>query len=392
MTLPDGFQFHSPTRVLYGCGLVRELAAEVERFGERRVLLVTEKLLRRIGVATKVESALQRGPARIVAVFDEVVPNSELAVVRRGIDLARQHRVDMVIAAGGGSTMDTAKAINMVVRHGGDPMDYQGAQVLSGPCHPLVAIPTTAGTGSEVSNVAAIHDAEANHKVLFVDHWLMPDLAVLDPELTLSVPPRVTAATGMDALTHAVESYVSVQAFPFADALALRAAELISAWIIPAVRDGSNLAARGHMLAAACMAGMAFTQAGVGCVHGMSHALGGMFGVTHGEANSILLPVGMEHNLASCPDRFAELARVLGARETRGMDPVDAGRKGIECVRQLQVLLKEHAGLPSRLAEVGVPEARLAEVAAAALLDGAMIYNRHPVDEPDALAMLGRAY
>lgn len=388
----EGFQFHSPTRVLFGTGVSAELGGELARYGARRALVVTEKILRQLGIVARVEKALAGSQTEIVAVFDGVVPNSELAVVRQGLEQARAARVDMVIALGGGSAMDTAKAINMALSHGGDLMDYQGAQMLTGPCRPLIALPTTAGTGSEVSNVSAIHDAANHTKVLFVDNHLMPDLAVLDPELTLSMPARVTAATGMDALTHAVESFVSSQAFPIADGLALQAAHLISENLLAAVRDPNDVAARGNMLAAACMAGMAFTQAGVGCVHAMSHATGGIFGVAHGEANSILLPVGMEFNLKECPERFSELARVLGVRETRGLDPVESGRKAIERVRQLQVLLKEFAGLASRLSEVGVDEARLPEIAAAALLDGAMIYNRRIADEADVLEMLRKAY
>jgi alcohol dehydrogenase len=386
------FQFHSPTRILFGAGVARELGGELARWGARRALLVTEKLLLKLGIATVIQDALKGSSAEVVAVFDDVVPNSELAIVRKGIEMARAANVDLVIAVGGGSAIDTAKAINMALSHGGDPMDYQGAQMLTGPCKPLVAVPTTAGTGSEVSNVSAIHDAENHTKVLFVDNHLTPDLAILDPELTLSMPARVTAATGMDALTHAVECYVSNQASPFTDGLALQAAQMISENVLTAVRDPKDVEARGAMLAAASMAGMAFTQGGVGCVHAMSHAVGGIFGVPHGEANSILLPVGMEFNLAECPERFADLARVLGARETRGLVPMDAGRKAIERVRQMQVLLKEHAQLASRLGETGVDEARLGEVAAQALLDGAMIYNRRLADEEAVLDMLRKAY
>lgn len=388
----DGFQFHSPTRVLFGAGVARELGGELSRYGARRAILVTEKILRDIGLAGKVEKALDGSTIELVAVFDGVVPNSELGVVRRGLELAREKGADLVIALGGGSAMDTAKAINMALSHGGDIMDYQGAQLLSGPCKPLIALPTTAGTGSEVSNVSAIHDEENHTKILFVDNYLMPDLAILDPELTVSMPAKVTAATGMDALTHAVEAYVSSQAFPIADGLALQAAHLISENLIAAIRDPQDLGPRGKMLAAATMAGMAFTQAGVGCVHAMSHACGGLFGVAHGEANSILLPVGMEFNLPEAPERFAELARALGVRETRGLDPAGAGQKAIERVRQIQILLKEFSGLSNRLADVGVVEARLPEVAAAAMLDGAMIYNRRPAEESDVLEMLKKAY
>lgn len=388
----EPFQFHSPTRILFGAGVARELGGEVARWGARRAMLVTEKLLLKLGIATVVQKALEGSLAEVVAVFDDVVPNSELAIVRQGLQMAREAGVDLVITVGGGSAIDTAKAINMALSHGGDPMDYQGAQMLAGPCKPLVAVPTTAGTGSEVSNVSAIHDAANATKVLFVDNNLVPDLAILDPELTVSMPPRVTAATGMDALTHAVESYVSNQASPFSDGLALQATQMISDNILTAVRDPKDIGARGAMLSAASMAGMAFTQAGVGCVHAMSHAVGGIFGVPHGEANSIFLPVGMEFNLGECPERFADLARVLGVRETRGLAPLDAGRKAIERVRQLQVLLKEHANLASRLSEAGVEESRLGEVAAQALLDGAMIYNRRLADEEAVLDMLRKAF
>jgi alcohol dehydrogenase class IV len=388
----EGFQFHNRTRVLFGRGLTKELGLELSSYGPRKVLLVTEAFLGKIGLVDRIHAALAGSEAKLVATFDKVVPNSELGVVRAGIDLARSKDCDLVVALGGGSSMDTAKAINLVLTHGGDIMDYQGAQMLPGACHPLVAIPTTAGTGSEVSNAAVIHDVANKVKIIFVDNFLMPDIALLDPELTLSLPARVTAATGMDALTHAIESYVSSQCFPVADALALQATQMIGHYLLEVVRDGSNIEARGQMLVAACMAGMAFTQAGVGCVHAMSHSVGGIFGVPHGEGNSILLPAGMQSNLELCPARFGDLARALGARETRGLTPVESGQIAIERVRQLQVLLKEHSGLPTRLSEVGVDEARLPEVAAAALLDGAMIYNRRPLDEDQILSLLRESY
>ncbi|MBI4859690.1 MAG: iron-containing alcohol dehydrogenase [Candidatus Riflebacteria bacterium] len=377
----EGFQFHSPTRILYGCGVLSELGGELSRFGKRRALLVTERALCDLGFHDRVEKALRGSTAELVLTFDQVVPNAELAVVRKGAEAARARSVDLVIAIGGGSAIDTAKAINLVLTHGGDLMDHQGAQCLTGPCGPLVAVPTTAGTGSEVTNVAVIRDGANQTKVAFVDSYLAPDLAVLDPELTLTLPPRMTAATAMDALTHAVEAYVSASAFPIADALAISAMEMIGSQIIDAVRYPDNLN----------MAGMAFNQAGVGCVHAMSHSLGGVFGVGHGEANAVLLPYGMEYNLTECPERFADLARAVGARETRNMSLLDVGTKGIERVRQLQLLLREHGGMPTRLSDLGVTDDRLFEVAAASVTDGAMIYNRRVPDEESILQMLRQA-
>lgn len=388
--MQNPFQHVVPTRILYGPGILEEASAELEAHRGKRALLVTEKILGKLGLTDRVKDVLERSGIELVSVFDGVIPNSEVGLVTAAAAAAREAGANMVVALGGGSAMDTAKAVNIVLTMGGHILDYQGAQLLDRPLHPLIAIPTTAGTGSEVTNVAVIHDAANGIKVLLVDHHLAPDLAILDPTLTLSLPARFTAATGMDALTHAIEGYTSTMSYPIADGMALQAIGMIAEHLPRAVEDGQDVEARGGMLVAATIAGMAFVHAGVGIIHALSHTLGGLFGVGHGEANSILLPHGMAFNLEPCLERFARVARQL--------DPGLAGDEhelavqGIQRIVEMRRRLHAKCGLAMTLQEVEVPKERLGEVAQMAMIDGAMIYNRRSPEEAELLALLETAH
>lgn len=391
MQLPPFFQFQLCTRVLYGPGIARDIVDELQQLGMHRLMVVTERLLIELGLVSPVLEALESGETHVVGIFDEVVPNSEVECVRRGVERARHVGAEGLLAIGGGSAIDTAKGINLVFSEGGDLLDYEGAQVLDRPLKPLVAIPTTSGTGSEVTHVAVIANRSESTKISFVDSHLCPSLAVIDPELTLSLPPRITAATGIDALTHAIEAYVGIEASPFSDALALQAVDLIARALPRAVEDGNDLEARSGMAVASTMAGVAFTHSMVGVVHGMAHALGGHCGVTHGEANGMMLPYGMEYNLPEQEERFAVLARHLGA-ETAGMPPSDAAALSVARVRELTSALHDRTGLPLRLSQTGVSRESLPAVADLAMQDGSMIYNPREVSEEAILEMLERAY
>jgi alcohol dehydrogenase len=267
--------------------------------------------------------------------------------------------------------------------------DYEGYNLLARPLMPMVAIPTTAGTGSEVTNWSVIRDEQSQRKLSFVSPFLAPDLAILDPELTLTLPPRLTAATGMDALVHAIESFVGANANPIGDSLALQAIDMISNSLRDATYEGDDLDARGSMLVAACIAGIAFSSGGgsLGLVHALAHAVGGAFDVHHGTANAIILPHGMGFNSVAVPNRFARIARAMGVN-SGGRPEEDVIADGIEAVR----VLAADCGLPSRLRDVGVPEDALMALAEAAVGDAAIFTNPRAVSAEDALAVAQAAW
>ena len=363
-------EFRVMTRVVAGWGLADSLDIELARAGLWRGLVVTDP-----GVRPLAERLLSAAPHRLIGVHDAITPNSEVGQVERLADRAREVGAGFLLAVGGGSVIDTAKAASIVVTEGGHLLDHQGVNVLTRPLLPVAAVPTTAGTGSEVSCYAVIRDMNAATKVIFTSEWLAPALAVLDPALTLGLPPALTASTGMDALTHAVEAYLSNRAGPFSDALALAALETIHQYLPQAVQDGSDREARWHLLISSCQAGMAISWAMLGCAHALAHACGGMREVPHGVANAILLPHCLEYNRPAVEGRWWMLADRMGA------DPV-----------KVVAALARRIGLPARLSEVGVAESDLEPLAEAAILDGSIVTNPREATLEGLAQILRAAY
>jgi alcohol dehydrogenase class IV len=389
--LPEFFAFHLPTRVVYGAGLVHDLSAELSAIPARRYFLVTDKIIRAAGLADRVAEGFKNSGVEIAGFFDDVPPNSEVQVCIRAAEAAKASGADGLVAVGGGSVIDTAKAANILFTLGGDLInDYSGAETVSQPLAPLVAVPTTAGTGSEATGIAVIYNEAEHVKNPFTSTHLLPALAVLDPEMTFTMPPLVTAATGMDALTHAVEAYLGPQATPFTDGVGLQAIRLIQRNLVAACEAPEDVEARGSMLIAACLAGVSFNHSMVGIVHAMSHTLGGLHHVAHGTANSICLPYGMHYNLPVCGEQLARLAHYLG-KETRGLDRETAAEKAIEAVMELRAELKRAAKLPDRLSGVGIKKADLPAIAEGAVMDGTSFYNPREVVAADVLVELERA-
>ncbi|MBF0258864.1 MAG: iron-containing alcohol dehydrogenase, partial [Desulfamplus sp.] len=312
--LPEYFEFSLPTKLVYGAGIIGNIEKSVARFGKRRALLVTDAILAEAGPVEKVKKGFKNTEIEIVSVFDNVPPNSTLKTVQDCAAQGVANNCDMVIAVGGGSVIDTAKVANLVMKKGGKVEDHMGAYLLdtSDLLFPSIIIPTTAGTGSEVTKVAVIADPDNNVKLPFAEEQFLPQLAILDPELTLSLPGKLTASTGMDALVHAIEAYVDKEWSPASDALALHAIKLISENILIACAKPQDIEARGAMLIGSFLAGVAFSHSMVGMVHGISHALGGVYHIPHGLANALILPEVMEHNLDSRLDRFADIAITMG--------------------------------------------------------------------------------
>lgn len=386
------YQFFLNTKILFQPGISRDFSNELSQMPCKKFLLVTDPFFAESGVADAVRAGMEEAGAEVVALFKDIPPNSEVKVVKRCAAAASESGAEGIVVLGGGSAMDTAKAANIVFSLGGDLVaDYSGSQTIPRALKSLIAIPTTAGTGSEVTSSAVIYDEDTQRKLSFNDAFLRPALALLDPELSLSLPPKPTAMTGMDALTHAIEAYTSAQANPMSDALAMKAIKLIKENLLKAVEQGEDLDARSQMMIASNMAGIAFDHAMVGVVHAMSHATGGIAHVPHGLANSIFLPYGMEYNLEVAAERYAGIARRLGV-DTSGMDGHAAARAAVAAVRELRSALKRACALPDRLRDAGVAEGQLEEIAHTAVEDGASFFNPREVIFDEVFKKIQEAY
>jgi alcohol dehydrogenase class IV len=368
------FIYVNPTRVVFGNGVHRDVKLELRDAGGSKALIVTDaQLVDNTDIPRRVQDAL--GDA-CVGVFSDVPADSGVHVVDAGAQMAKELGADSVVSVGGGSPIDTAKGIAIVMTEGGSLRDYEGFQMLSRPQAPHVSIPTTAGTGSEVTYVAVIKDHEAKQKLLFGDHHIIPNVALLDPTLTVGLPKQLTAATGMDALSHAVEALHSQQREPIADALAIGAIRLIGQYLPTAVSSGDDLVARGQMLIAANIAGAAFSNSQVGLVHAMAHTVGAHYGVHHGLANSLLLPHVIRFNAEEVPECYRPVADAMGV-DLSGRSDLEAAHAAADAIAKLAA----DVGLPSKLSEVGVPEDALDALAEATMYDGAIVYNARTVME-----------
>jgi alcohol dehydrogenase class IV len=390
--LPEFFEFYNPTKVVYEDGVATDLKPELDIIGIKKYFIVSDHIINDLGLVDKVAGGLVEAGCEVTGRYLEVKQDARLNDVQTCADQVKASGAEGIISIGGGSVIDTAKAANILFSEGGDLVeDYSGAHTLTRPLKPHVVIPTTAGTGSEVTMVAVIYDEENKEKLAFADKFLLPNLAVLDPQMTISLPPKMTAATGMDALTHAVEAYVGTQASPISDSFAIGAIELIMKNLVTATNTGDDVDARGAMLIASTMAGISFTHSMVGCVHGMAHATGGLYRVPHGVANGIFLPFGLEYNFEEIKEKLARLAPVMG-EDVSGLSEDEAARLAIEAVRKLSKQLNELGALPVRLRDVGVPEDGLEAIAEGALNDGTSFYNPRDMDEEELLPYIKNAY
>lgn len=368
-----------PPVLRIGAGSLSDLSEVVSGFGASRALVVTDPFLSGSGVAERVRELLAASGIP-TAVFDGTVPDPTTASLSAGLDAVREHRADVLVALGGGSPIDSAKALAVLGVHGGEMRDLKAPVSYDGPALPIIAIPTTAGTGSEATQFTVISDSESGEKMLCGGPSYLPRAAIVDSELTLSMPARLTADTGIDALTHAVESYVSRRAMSFTDALALQAIRLIGRSLRRAVRDGEDRVARAEMMEAATLAGIAFSNASVALVHGMSRPLGAHFHIAHGMANAMLFAEVTEFSLDSAPSRYADCARALGVSSDADSD-VDAAAA---LVREL-FLLRSELGVPTPKS-MGISREAwnlvVPEMAAQALASGSPAHNpRVPTQE-----------
>lgn len=370
MALADQtFGFFIPTVSLMGVGCAKETGAQAKALGATNLLIVTDAGLAKLGVADKIKAQLEEVGLKAV-VFDGAEPNPTDKNVHAGVDVYKKNNCDGIVSLGGGSAHDCAKGVGMVIGNGGNIRDYEGVNKTTKPMPPFLAINTTAGTASEMTRFCIITNTDTHVKMALVDWRCTPNIAINDPLLMVGMPASLTAATGMDALTHAVEAYVSTIATPITDACALQAIKLISKYLRPAVANGENIEARDKMAYAEYLAGMAFNNASLGYVHAMAHQLGGFYNLPHGVCNAILLPQVCDFNLIACPERFADIAVALG-ENVKGLSTVEAANKGIAAIRTLA----KGVGIPAGLAELGVKEADLETMAKNAQKDACMLTN-----------------
>ncbi|MEN6522531.1 MAG: iron-containing alcohol dehydrogenase, partial [Anaerolineaceae bacterium] len=304
--LPKYYEFFSPVKIISGHKALENLPYELDQMGAHKPILITDQGVTKAGLVQKVVDTFADSEAVIGAIFDQVPQDSSSKVVNEIAGIYRQAGCDSIVAVGGGSVIDTAKGVNIVITERTDDlMKYSGAEMLKKQMQPFIVIPTTAGTGSEVTCVAVISDPDRHLKMSFTSNFLYPRAAILDPRMTLTLPPMITAATGMDALTHAMEAYISLQKNPLSDSYAMKAIEIIAKNLIAVVKDGNNRDGRLALANASTMAGIAFSNAMVGVVHNLGHATGGVCRVPHGVAMSIFLPFGLEYNQSKVGDQIA---------------------------------------------------------------------------------------
>jgi alcohol dehydrogenase class IV len=371
--------FQMPGRVVFGVGAVAELVEQVRRLGGSNVFLVTDPGLVKCGVAARV-SGLLEGQGIPTVTYAEVEPDPRVETAEACGQAARESGANVVVGLGGGSALDVAKLAALLARSPARLLDYAGIGKVPAPGLPVIAIPTTAGTGSEVTPIAVLSDHAAHLKKGIVSEHLVPSVALVDPALAVSLPPRVTAYTGMDALTHCIEAYTNKFAVPLVDALALEGIRRIGGALGRAVNRGDDLGAREDMALGSLYGGLCLGPVNTAAVHAMAYPLGGTFNVPHGLANTMLLPHVMAFNLPACAERYAVVAQCLG-EDVRGLGTTEAAARAIAAVRRLA----QETGMNVRLRDMGIPKAAIPEMAAGAVqVTRLMVNNPRLVQEADA--------
>ncbi|MCW5211609.1 molybdopterin-guanine dinucleotide biosynthesis protein B [Desulfobulbus sp. TB] len=387
MNSMQSFSVTQPTRLQFGAGTVKDLGKTVKDCNGSKVLLVIDPGLVKAGLLDRFTTPLEQEGLSFI-VYDNIDPEPGLKLADKGCAIAQEAGCDCVVGAGGGSAMDVAKAVAILLTNGGKAVDYLGLGLIKKPGVPKIMVPTSAGTGAEVTFTAVFINEETSSKGGMNGDPLYPDAAILDPELTLSLPTTVTAYTGIDALTHALEAYISTQAHTISEMYSLEAIDLIARNLPAACANGGNLEARSAMLMGSLLGGKALATAGVGLVHAMAYPMGGMFGVPHGLANAVLLPYVVQYNLPGNYEKFALLAEVLG-QHTEGLSRRDAASLCVEALYDLN----NDVGIPATLKDLDIPFDKIPEMAEIALTVTRPVENnpRQP-SLADVIALYERAY
>jgi alcohol dehydrogenase len=378
------FRFKIPQNIEFGMGSLKKLPEILEENNSKQVLLVSDRGLEKLGVVKKIQDIIEDGGINCVAYLD-VVPNPTVDIVNEATALYKESKATSIVALGGGSSMDVAKAVGVLVNYGGSITDYEGNHKVPGPIVPMIAIPTTAGTGSEVTASAVITDEARNYKLSVFSYEILPKYAVLDPELIMTAPASIAASCGVDALIHAIEAYISNNASPFSDAMAEKAMELIGGHLRRFVANRKDEEAACAMMAGCNFAGISFAWARLGNVHAMSHPVSAYFHVAHGVANSILLPTIMEYNALADHGRYEVIYNYI--REGNG--PVEDFKPEmlVEEIKKLNADL----GIPASLSEVGVTEDLIPAMAEDAMKSGNIPANPRQTNVKDIIELYKKA-
>lgn len=393
--IPNYYEFSNTTKILSGEYALENIPVELKALGAKKALVLCDETLKKIGTMQIVLDAVLNKGIEIGETYTEIPPDSSIEVIEKIVQIYLDKECDSIIAIGGGSVIDTAKGVRMMISQNvKNIMELAGCEMISYGKHiPFVAIPTTAGTGSEVTLVAVILNKCQNIKMEFISYYLLPDIAVLDPRMTISLPAKITAATGMDALCHAIESYTCLQKNPLSDSYATAAINLIRENLIEVCKNGNDKKRRLAMANASLMAGVAFSNSMVGIIHAIGHALGGVSRVPHGEAMAILMPYCMEYNLDKMGELYAELLLPLAGEEVYASTPkAERAKKTIETIRNMQQELNKLTGLPLTLSEKQVKKEDFEKIAKTATNDGALIVNPKNAEVKDIIEILNRAY
>jgi len=382
--LTSSFDFVLPTKIVYGPGCIKELPAQLSFFGGKRPIVVTDGGVQKAGIAKRITDLLDAEGISYI-VYDGVEANPKDVNVEEGAQIARVFGADSIIAVGGGSPIDCAKSIGVLLAHNADKIKpYEGKTAATLPLPLLISIPTTSGTGSELTFSSVITDTENKYKMTVKSPFTAAKVAICDPELTLSVPPMVTASTGVDALTHAIEAYTANCSEPVSDAVALYAIELIYGNLVQAVKNGSDLSVRSGMLMGSMLAGIAFSHSDVASVHCVAESLGSVYDLPHGMCNAIFLPYVMDYNMDYCQEKYARVARAMGLT----FQTVEEGAKAaVEAVKQLC----RDVGLPS-FRTLSVSEESFDQIAEMSARNISTDSNPRPMSKDDYMAVLKNAY
>ena len=379
------FEFFVKSDIVFGRDSIKELSKVIQGYHAEKVMLVYDAGVKSAGIADKVLESLKEAEVEIV-IFDKVIPNPTNEVVEEAAKIAKEKKVDTFVAVGGGSSIDLAKAIDVLMTTPGPIGQYGGIGMVKNELLPLIAIPTTAGTSSEITNVSALIDTEKVVKYVVIDNKLVPSKVIIDPEFTKTMPASVTAATGMDAITHAVESYISNMASPLTEYNSIQGLKIIYHNLPTAVKDGANMEAREQMMLGCVITGFGFSNANLGLVHGIAHALSAHFQLAHGMANATVLPYVMAYNAKSCPEKMVELAKAIDLPVSGDMD------KDMYLLSEELLKLTKELGIKT-LSEQGIREEDFDMLAEDILHEPVLGFNpRENVTKEDIIEILKKAY
>lgn len=389
------YEFYCPVKIIAGFAALEHMPFELGMLQSRRPMVVTDKGVIAAGLMKHIENVFAGTDITLAAVFDNVPPDSSLETVRDAAHLYRAHKCDAILAVGGGSVIDTSKGVNILVSEGGDDLEkFSGAHHLKRPLKPLFVIPTTAGTGSEATMVAVISDKQKGVKIPFSSYFLMPNAAVLDPRMTMTMPPHITAMTAMDALSHSIESYTGLAQNPLSEAFASRAIRKISENLLKVMDNPNDAEGRLELAQASTMAGVAFSNSMVGLVHALGHSLGALCHLPHGLCMSLFMPYVLEYNKDVNAEKVGELLLPLCGPDVFAATPKEQrADKAIAHIRWLRDELHARCKLPRTLVETGkVTEEEIPAIAEMALNDGPIIFNPKEADLEELIHVLRAAW